>query len=48
MYENVTVVKTRASLHDPDLLAFHKMVKSVRGLYICLVLKIVIDTETCP
>ncbi|XP_014237353.1 phosphatidylinositol 4-phosphate 3-kinase C2 domain-containing subunit beta isoform X2 [Trichogramma pretiosum] len=31
LYENVQVTKTRASLHDPDLLAFHKMVKSVRG-----------------
>ncbi|XP_043472101.1 phosphatidylinositol 4-phosphate 3-kinase C2 domain-containing subunit beta [Leptopilina heterotoma] len=31
LYENVTVVKTRVSLHDCDLQAFHKMVKSVRG-----------------
>ncbi|XP_012279784.1 phosphatidylinositol 4-phosphate 3-kinase C2 domain-containing subunit beta isoform X2 [Orussus abietinus] len=31
LYENVTVVKTRASLHDCDLKAFHKMIKSVRG-----------------
>ncbi|XP_058806071.1 phosphatidylinositol 4-phosphate 3-kinase C2 domain-containing subunit beta isoform X2 [Phymastichus coffea] len=31
LYENVNVVKARASLHDCDLLAFHKMVKSVRG-----------------
>ncbi|XP_051160561.1 phosphatidylinositol 4-phosphate 3-kinase C2 domain-containing subunit beta isoform X2 [Leptopilina boulardi] len=31
LYENVTVVKTRVSLHDCDLMAFHKMVKSVRG-----------------
>ncbi|XP_033209286.1 phosphatidylinositol 4-phosphate 3-kinase C2 domain-containing subunit beta isoform X2 [Belonocnema kinseyi] len=30
LYENVTVVKTRVSLHDCDLRAFHKMVKSVR------------------
>ncbi|XP_034937046.1 phosphatidylinositol 4-phosphate 3-kinase C2 domain-containing subunit beta isoform X1 [Chelonus insularis] len=31
LYENVTVVKTRASLHDCDLIAFHKMVKAVRS-----------------
>ncbi|XP_016845918.1 phosphatidylinositol 4-phosphate 3-kinase C2 domain-containing subunit beta isoform X2 [Nasonia vitripennis] len=31
LYENVNVVKARASLHDCDLVAFHKMVKSVRG-----------------
>lgn len=33
LYENVTVIKTRASLNDCDLKAFHKMVKAVRGLY---------------
>ncbi|XP_046429789.1 phosphatidylinositol 4-phosphate 3-kinase C2 domain-containing subunit beta isoform X2 [Neodiprion fabricii] len=31
LYENITVVKARASLHDCDLKAFHKMIKSVRG-----------------
>ncbi|XP_043267002.1 phosphatidylinositol 4-phosphate 3-kinase C2 domain-containing subunit beta isoform X2 [Venturia canescens] len=31
LYENVTVVKARASLHDCDLKAFHKMIVSVRG-----------------
>ncbi|XP_015599951.1 phosphatidylinositol 4-phosphate 3-kinase C2 domain-containing subunit beta isoform X3 [Cephus cinctus] len=31
LYENVTVVKARASLLDCDLKAFHKMIKSVRG-----------------
>jgi hypothetical protein len=36
LYENVNVVKVRASLHDCDLLAFHKMVKSVRGMYLII------------
>ncbi|XP_076289347.1 phosphatidylinositol-4-phosphate 3-kinase catalytic subunit Pi3K68D isoform X2 [Lasioglossum baleicum] len=31
LYENVTVRKTRSSLHDCDLKAFHEMMKSVRG-----------------
>ncbi|XP_054004897.1 phosphatidylinositol 4-phosphate 3-kinase C2 domain-containing subunit beta isoform X1 [Hylaeus anthracinus] len=31
LYENVTVRKTRSSLHDCDLKAFHEMMKSVRS-----------------
>jgi hypothetical protein len=31
LYENVTVVKTRSSLHDCDLKAFHNMIKSIRS-----------------
>ncbi|XP_072757955.1 phosphatidylinositol 4-phosphate 3-kinase C2 domain-containing subunit beta isoform X8 [Anoplolepis gracilipes] len=31
LYENVTVIKTRSSLHDCDLKAFHKMIKSIRS-----------------
>ncbi|XP_011630891.1 phosphatidylinositol 4-phosphate 3-kinase C2 domain-containing subunit beta isoform X2 [Pogonomyrmex barbatus] len=31
LYENVTVIKTRSSLHDCDLKAFHNMIKSIRG-----------------
>ncbi|XP_012259521.2 phosphatidylinositol 4-phosphate 3-kinase C2 domain-containing subunit beta isoform X3 [Athalia rosae] len=31
LYENITVVKARASLHDCDLKAFHQMIKSVRS-----------------
>ncbi|KAG7196586.1 hypothetical protein KM043_013079 [Ampulex compressa] len=31
LYENVTVVKTRPSIHDCDLKAFHTMIKSVRS-----------------
>ncbi|XP_020281891.1 phosphatidylinositol 4-phosphate 3-kinase C2 domain-containing subunit beta isoform X3 [Pseudomyrmex gracilis] len=30
LYENVTVKKTRSSLHDCDLKAFHEMIKSIR------------------
>lgn len=29
--ENVTVIKTRSSLHDCDLKAFHNMIKSIRS-----------------
>jgi hypothetical protein len=31
LYENVRVVKQRAALHDPELQAFHTMVKKLRG-----------------
>ncbi|XP_044594663.1 phosphatidylinositol 4-phosphate 3-kinase C2 domain-containing subunit beta isoform X2 [Cotesia glomerata] len=31
LYENITVVKARASLQDCDLKAFHLMIKAVRG-----------------
>ncbi|XP_015112954.1 phosphatidylinositol 4-phosphate 3-kinase C2 domain-containing subunit beta [Diachasma alloeum] len=34
LYENVQVVKTRASLHDCDLKAFHQMIKSVRSEFL--------------
>ncbi|XP_026687194.1 phosphatidylinositol 4-phosphate 3-kinase C2 domain-containing subunit beta-like [Diaphorina citri] len=32
-YENIQIVKRRAALSDPDLLAFHAMVKSLRAQY---------------
>lgn len=31
LYENVLVEKRRAALYDTDLVAFHSMVKSLRG-----------------
>lgn len=34
LYENVQVIKTRASLHDCDLKAFHHMIKSVRSEFL--------------
>lgn len=33
LYENVTVIKARGSLHDCDLKAFHKMIKAIRSEY---------------
>jgi hypothetical protein len=34
LYENVRVVKQRAALHDPELQAFHTMVKKLRGKWV--------------
>uniref|UniRef100_A0A8D8S4J0 Phosphatidylinositol 4-phosphate 3-kinase C2 domain-containing subunit alpha n=1 Tax=Cacopsylla melanoneura TaxID=428564 RepID=A0A8D8S4J0_9HEMI len=33
-YENIQIIKRRAALSDPDLLAFHAMVKSLRSEFV--------------
>lgn len=37
-YENVGLVKRPSVIYDPDMVAFYKMVKLVRSMYILLII----------